>query len=340
MLSFNNDYSEGAHPKILDALINTNFLQTVGYGLDEFCEKAKKTIKNKIKYENCDIYFISGGTQTNTIAISHTLKPYEAVIACKTGHISIHETGAIESTGHKVIEVNGKNFKITKQEILEVLERHCDNHTVKPKMVYISNTTELGTHYTKNEIIEIYNLCKENNLYLYIDGARLSSALTVANNDMLIEDYPKYCDMFYIGGTKCGALFGEALIVVNDELKKEMDYTIKQKGGLFAKGRLLGIQFDELFKDNLYMELGKHSNNMAMKIKEALVRLGFKLFSDSYSNQIFVSMTKEQIEKISKEVICSWENKDENGNSVVRFVTSWATKEEDVDKLISLLETL
>lgn len=340
MISFNNDYSEGAHERILQALVKTNYEQTTGYGTDEYTAQARELLRKKIACSDADIYFLSGGTQTNTIALSHILKPYEAVISCASGHIATHETGAIESTGHKVIEMPGKNFKLREQDILKALAEHTDNHMVKPKAVYISNTTEMGTHYTKNEIAALSKLCREKNLYLYIDGARLASALAVEGNDLSLEDYAKYADLFYIGGTKCGLLFGEALIVVNDKLKEDLDYTIKQRGGLFAKGRLLGVQFLEMFQDDLYIELGRHANKMATKIKKAMLDMGYKEFSDSLTNQQFFSMTAEQIEKLSKEVVCSWKNKDENGNLVVRFVTSWTTKEEDVDKLIEILKNI
>lgn len=338
MLSFNNDYSEGAHKRIIDMLEKTNMEQTTGYGTDPYTLEAKKIIKEKFDCKDADIYFISGGTQTNTIAISNILKPYEAVIACKSGHISKHETGAIEATGHKIIEMQGKNFKLTKEDIYEALEEHTDNHMVKPKLVYISNPTELGTLYSLEELKILREVCDKNNLYLYLDGARMASALTSIKNDIQIEDYAKYCDMFYIGGTKCGILFGEALVVVNEKLKDGFDFTIKQRGGLFAKGRLLGVQFLGIFKDNLYLHLGEHSNKMAAKIKDAMLSYGFKEFTTSYTNQLFFIMTKEQIEKLQKKVVCSFEKYGEL--LVVRFVTSWATKEEDVDELIEFLKTI
>lgn len=263
MLNFKNDYSEGACSEVLEALVKTNYEQTVGYGEDEYCEEARNLIKENINYSNADIYFLVGGTQANTTVISHSLKPYEAGIACKTGHISIHETGAIEATGHKIIEVDGIDGKLTPDLILNELRKHEDHHMVKPKMVYISNTTEIGTVYTKSELENISKVCKDNNLYLYLDGARLASALTSEKCDINLEDYPKYCDVFYIGGTKCGLLFGEAVVIINDEIKKEFQFSVKQKGGLFAKGRLLGVQFATLFKNDLYYRIGVHSNKMA-----------------------------------------------------------------------------
>lgn len=345
MLSFNNDYSEGAHPKILEALVKTNLNSTVGYGEDEFSSEAKEVIRKKIACETADIYFLVGGTQTNTIAISHTLKPYEAVIACETGHIAVHETGAIEATGHKVIVMRGKNFKLRPEDIELALERHTDHHMVKPKIVYISNSTELGTIYSKKELKAISDVCKKNNLYLYLDGARISSALTAEGADLKLKDYAKYCDMFYLGGTKSGLLFGEALVIVNDELKKDIQFSIKQKGGLLAKGRLLGVQFLEMFKTNLFEEIGSHMNEMAKKIKEAFIAKGIDLVVKSNTNQIFVYLTAEQIKKLKKKVVFaaddfSGDEIDRKGFKIARFVTSWATTTEDVKKLEDIIKKL
>lgn len=345
MLSFNNDYSEGAHPKILEALVKTNLDSTVGYGEDEFSSEAKEVIRKKIACETADIYFLVGGTQTNTIAISHTLKPYEAVIACETGHIAVHETGAIEATGHKVIVMRGKNFKLRAEDIELALERHTDHHMVNPKMVYISNSTELGTIYSKKELKAISDVCKKNNLYLYLDGARISSALTAEGTDLKLKDYAKYCDMFYLGGTKSGLLFGEALVIVNDELKKDIQFSIKQKGGLLAKGRLLGVQFLEMFKANLFEEIGSHMNEMAKKIKEAFIAKGIDLVVKSNTNQVFVYLTAEQIKKLKKKVIFaaddfSGDEIDRKGFKIARFVTSWATTIEDVKKFKDIIKKL
>lgn len=343
MLNFLNDYSAGAHSQILDALIKTNMLESDGYGEDEFSSEAREVIKKKIKNSEANIYLISGGTQTNLIAISHILKPYEAVIACNTAHISVHETGAIEATGHKIIQVKGKEYKITPEEIIFECQRHSDHHMVKPRMVYISNSTEMGTVYTKSEIEEIRKVCDEYNLFLFLDGARLSSALAVETNDLKLEDYSKYFDIFYIGGTKCGLLFGEALIVNNKEINKGIEYTIKQKGGLFAKGRLLGVQFLEMFKENLYEDLAKHSNKMAMIIKNSLIKKGFELVVDTYTNQVFVKMNDRQIEKLSQYVkfsIFPPESIEDEEFKIVRFVTSWSTKEDDVNKFVEIIELI
>ncbi len=340
MLFFLNDYSEGTHPQILDVLLKTNNEQTKGYSEDKYSNEAREIIKKKIECENADIHFMVGGTQTNLTVISHILKPYEAVIACKTGHIAVHECGAIEATGHRILEVEGKDFKITAEEIERELENNVGCHMVKPKMVYISNTTEMGTTYSKKELEEISKVCRKNDLYLFLDGARLASALAAENSDLELKDYAKYCDVFYLGGTKSGLLFGEAVIVVNDKLKENFDFSIKQRGGLLAKGRLLGLQFRELFKDNLYFELGEHSNKMALKIKKALLERGIDLVSDSYSNQIFIYVTKEQMEKLATQVHFDNDFTSDREEKIVRFVTSWATKEEDVDKLIEVIKNL
>lgn len=338
MLSFKNDYSEGACPEVLEALNKTNYEQTIGYGEDEYCQEAKNLIRKNINSPNADIYFLIGGTQANTTVISHCLKPYEAVIACKTGHISIHETGAIEATGHKIIEVEGIDGKLTPDLILNELRKHEDHHMVKPKMVYVSNTTEIGTVYTKSELENISKVCKDNNLYLFLDGARLASALACEKCDINLEDYPKYCDVFYIGGTKNGLLFGEAIVIINNEIKKDFQFSIKQKGGLLAKGRLLGVQFLTLFKNDLYYRIGAHSNKMALKIKNAFIKKGIKLATDSYTNQVFVDLSPEQIKQLEKNVIFSVEFFGIGESQSSRFVTSWATKEEDVGKFVKIIE--
>ncbi len=256
---FTNDYSEGAHINILNALVESNLNQEIGYGNDSFCEEAKKLIKAKIKNENADIHFVSGGTQANLIIISSALRPHEAIIAASTGHINVHETGAIEATGHKICTVETEDGKLSVEHIKSVLENHSDEHMVKPKMVFISNSTELGTIYKKAELEEISKFCKENNLYLHLDGARLGSALTSRDNDLTLDELSSLVDIFYIGGTKNGALLGEAIVINNDRLKEDFRYHIKQKGAMLAKGKVLGIQFVELFKNDLFFELANHA---------------------------------------------------------------------------------
>ena len=337
MYSFANDYSEGAHENILNGLINSNFKQSTGYGLDEYCEEAKVILKKVLKNDKIDIHFIPGGTQTNLICISSFLKQHEAAIAAETGHIATHETGAIEACGHKVITVNSNDGKLSKEMIEKILKIHNDEHMVKPKLVYISNATEIGTIYTKDELASLYHYCKEKKLLLFIDGARMGSAITSDANDLELSDLVNLCDAFYIGGTKNGALFGEALVICNDILKEDFRYNIKQKGALLAKGRLLGIQFIELFKDGLFFDLAKHANEMASLLQEALVNEGYNLLIKSPTNQIFPIIPNSAIEKLRENYNFNiWEEYDEN-NTVVRLVTSWAT---DKDKVLSFIEDL
>lgn len=335
MYSFKNDYSEGAHPRILEALINCNLQQSEGYGEDEFTEEAIKLIKEKIRRNDVDVHLLVGGTQTNLTAISAFLRPHEAVIAAKTGHVLVHETGAIESTGHKVISVDVEDGKLTKAHIEKVLEEHTDEHMVKPKLVYISNSTEIGTIYKKEELEELSQACKEHDLYFYLDGARLGSALCSKENNMKIHELAQLVDAFYIGGTKGGALMGEALVICKDSLKIDFRYHIKQKGALLAKGRLLGIQFEELFKDNLYFDLAGHANNMAEILKEGIEGLGYNFMINSTSNQIFPILPNKLIGKLEeKYLFIIWEKIDEE-NSAIRLVTSWATDERMVLEFIS-----
>ena len=336
MISFKNDYSEFAHPNILKRMLDEENNQYVGYGLDEISENAKNKIKSYIN-KNVDIHFLVGGTQTNKTVIDHILRPYQAVIACDTGHVNVHETGAIEATGHKVIAVNGKNGKLTVEAIKEAYYAHTDEHMVMPKMVYISNSTELGTIYTKIELESISLLCKRLGLYLFLDGARLAVALTSDSNDLSLNDIASLTDIFYIGGTKNGALLGEAVVIVNEKLKENFRYAVKQNGGLYAKGFVAGVQFDELFKDDLYFEMGRHANEMALKLKKGLTELGVKFAFDSYTNQQFPIFSSDMIEYIGKRF--QFELWGQNGNDVtIRLVTSWATKEAYVDQFIKYIK--
>lgn len=339
MYSFINDYSEGAHESILNALVESNLKQSTGYGLDEYCESAKDILKNVLKNNEIDIHFIPGGTQVNLISISSFLRQHEAAIAANNGHIAVHETGAIEATGHKVITVDSDDGKLTVDKIEKVLKVHTDEHMVKPRLVFISQATEIGTIYKKQEIAELYSYCKENDLLLYIDGARIASAITSKESDLQLSDFVNLCDAFYIGGTKNGALFGEALVICNDSLKKDFRYNIKQKGALLAKGRLLGIQFIELFKDNLFFDLANHANEMAKLIQDALIENNYKLLIKSSTNQIFPILKNTDLERLSKKYsFAIWEEYDEN-HTVIRICTSWATDKEKVLELIEDLKT-
>lgn len=340
MYSFTNDYSEGAHESILKALLDSNLKQSSGYGLDEYSEKAKDILKNVLKSEKIDIHFIPGGTQVNLICISSFLKQYEAAIAADTGHIAVHETGAIEACGHKVITAPSNDGKLTVDKIEKILKIHTDEHMVKPKLVYISNATEIGKIYKKQELIDLYTYCREKNLLFFIDGARMGSAITSEENDLQLCDLVNLCDAFYIGATKNGALFGEALVICNDSLKEDFRYNIKQKGALLAKGRLLGIQFMELFKDDLFFNLAKHANEMAALIQDALIEENYKLLIKSPTNQIFPILPNSSIEKLrEKYSFNTWEEYDEN-HTVIRLVTSWATEKDKVLDFINDLRNL
>ena len=338
MYSFLNDYSEGAHPEVLKALLETNEVQTVGYGLDEYCDLARKTIQEKIG-RSADVHFLVGGTQTNATFISYVLKDYQAVIACDEGHINVHETGAVEAMGNKVLVKPHQNGKLTVDMVEKILEEHTDEHMVMPKMIYISQTTELGTYYTVEEMQALYKVAKDNNLYLFIDGARLGSALALEDAPTL-KQMATLCDAFYIGGTKLGALFGEALVILNDDLKADFRYQIKQKGAMLAKGRLLGVQFHALLKDDLYVEIGRHENKMAAMLREAFIKKGFNVFLPSSTNIIFVDLTNEMIEKLSEHFLFAPMYKLDENTRRARFVTSWATKEEEVLKFVKFVEEM
>lgn len=334
MYSFKNDYSEGAHPNILKALMESNMEQTEGYGEDEYTKEAIELLKDKFKCNKAHIHLLCGGTQTNLTVISAFLKSHEAVIAANTGHILVHETGAIEATGHKVISVKVEDGKLNSDHIKMVLEEHTDEHMVKPKMVYISNPTEIGSIYKKQELKDLSDFCKNNNLLLYIDGARLGSALCSRENDIEPSDLPEFADAFYIGGTKNGALIGEALVICKDNLNEDFRFHIKQKGGLLAKGKLIGIQFLELFKNDIYFDLARHANEMAALIKGEIDNCGYKYLVDSPSNQIFPILPNKAIEKLQEKYsFYIWQKIDEE-NSAIRLVTSWATNKDVVEQFI------
>lgn len=335
LYNFKNDYSEGAHPNILNKLLETNLVQQSGYGEDEYSNQAKELLKQKIGNTDAEVYFVSGGTLANLLVISSLLQLHEAVISAKTGHIYTHETGAIEATGHRVITVDTKDGKLKPSDLEKVLQEYALRpHVVKPKMVYISNSTEIGTIYQKTELQELSEYCKSKDLLLFLDGARLGHALTAVDNTLKLEDIAKLTDVFYIGGTKNGALLGEAIVFNNPNLAPEFDYVLKQKGALLAKGRILGIQFLELFKDDLYFNLAKHANQMAQKISEAIKEEGYSFLTESTTNQIFPFLPKELIDKLSqKYLFYEWKAIDEN-TSAIRLITSWATEESKVEEFI------
>ena len=339
MILFNSDYTEGAHPRILERLIETNREQTTGYGEDAYCEAAREAIRKVCDAPEADVHFLVGGTQANFTVISSALKPYQGVLCADTGHINVHETGAVEACGHKVLALPGKDGKITAEQIRNAHDLHWSDesheHIAQPKMVYISHPTELGTLYTKGELEEIGRVCRECGLYLFLDGARLGYGLMAPGTDVTIADIAKICDVFYIGGTKVGALFGEAVVIMNPQLKPDFRYCIKQKGGMLAKGRLLGIQFLELFRDGLYFEIAKHAIDMAMILKEGLKEKGYSFFMDSVTNQQFIMIEDEKLEKIREKYGVTYQQRYDETHSVIRLCTSWATTEENVRSLLA-----
>lgn len=328
MRSFKNDYTETAHPRILQALLDTNLEQDEGYGCDSHSQNAVRLIKERLGDDprNMDVHLLCGGTQANLTALSAFLRPHEAVVAAETAHICVHETGAIEATGHKIVTVPGAEGKVLPSQVQRVLDIHGnDEHMVKPRLVKISNSTEIGSVYTLEELEDLSRFCREKDLLLYADGARLGSALVSEGNRVTLADMYRLTDAFYIGGTKNGALLGEALVIRNDSLKKDFRYHIKQKGGLLAKGRVLGLQFEELFKDDLFFELAKHANEMARYIAAAVAKAGYSFLTEPASNQIFPILPNALIEKLQKNwAFYVWEKTDEN-RSAIRVVTSWAT---------------
>jgi len=342
MIRFECDYAEGAHPRILERLIETNFEQTKCYGMDEYCANARGLIRGLCECESADVHFLVGGTQTNTTVIASILRPHQGVLSATTGHINAHETGAIESTGHKVITLPAENGKLTAAQVEQAYAEHWNDanheHVVQPGMVYISNSTEGGTIYTRQELQALSDVCRKHGLPLFLDGARLGYALAAEGNDLKLADIARLCDVFYIGGTKVGALFGEAVVITNDALKRDFRYLMKQRGGMLAKGRLLGLQFETLFRDGLYFSISRHAVEMAMMIRDAFRRKNIPFYCESPTNQQFPILTNEQASALSEKYAFElWTRIDEN-HSVVRFCTSWATREEDVQELISSLE--
>lgn len=340
MIEFQCDYAEGAHPLIMERLVSTNMVQTPGYGMDIYSDEARSLIQEACECEDADVQFLVGGTQTNTTVISAVLRPYQGVLAAASGHINVHESGAIEATGHKVLALPcGRDGKITAEQIQLAYESHMQDanaeHMVQPGLVYISNPTENGAIYYKKELEAISHVCHSCGLPLFVDGARLGYGLMADDNDVTLADMARLCDVFYIGGTKVGALFGEAVVITAPEIKKNFRYMIKQKGGMLAKGRLLGLQFLVLFEDGLYWKISRHAIKMAMKLKAALKECGYTFYADVSTNQQFPIMPNDILDKLSQKYSYSfWEKIDEN-HSAVRFCTSWATIEENIDALIS-----
>lgn len=337
---FRDDYSEGCHPNILRALQETNLEQQIGYGNDEYSIAAKSLIKAQLNNQDADIYFVSGGTQANLITISASLKPYEAVVSAHTGHINLHEAGAIEATGHKVEMVDTPDGKLDVSRISRFLDQIGDVNSVQPKMVYISNTTEMGTFYNRAELTALSNFCRTNGWYLFLDGARLPLALTAKGNDLNLKDIAELTDVFYIGGTKNGALLGEAIVVTNPELKKGFNYNLKQKGALLAKGRVLGVQFRELFHNNLIFELASIANERALAMVPTIERLGYRFMVPPCSNQLFPILPYPIIDGLAKKYLFhTWQKIDEQ-HAAIRLMTSWATPTTACDQFLNDLEQL
>lgn len=329
--SFQNDYSEGACKEVLEALVKTNYEQNVGYGLDKHCLNATKLIKKAIKHDDVDIHYVTGGTPCNVLAIS-LLRAHEAVICCTNGHINTHETGAVEATGHKIIQTKAHDGKVCPKDIEEVVKNHPDEHMVKPKMVFISNPSEYGTIYSKKELKEISKVCKKNGLYLYLDGARLGACLTSKENDLTLKDICDLTDMFYIGGTKNGALLGEAMVIKNNDLKQDFRYFLKQKCSMLAKSKVIGTEFEALFTDDVYLKNAKNAVETAQALKAVFTKHKIKQFIDSSTNQIFPIIDNDLYKKISKKYLTEVWGKYDEHSQVIRFVCSWYTPMEVIDK--------
>ena len=340
-LNFSSDYMEGAHPAIIRRLVETNMAQTAGYGLDEFSESARNKIRIECSSPDADVFFLVGGTQANAVVIDAILKPYQGVLAANTGHISTHEAGAIECSGHKVFTVYSEDGKISADQI----SQYCGNywsdanheHMVMPGMVYISQPTEYGTIYSLAELTEISKVCRQYNMSLYLDGARLTYALACDKNDVYLKDIARLCDALYIGGTKCGALFGEAVVFPKHDYVPHFFTIIKQHGALLAKGRITGIQFDTLFTDNLYFKIGKSTIEAADDIRKALLEKGYHLSFNSPTNQIFVTLDNDQLNRITSKVELGFWEKIDDDHTVMRIATSWATQPDAVKALIQIL---
>jgi len=344
MIYFNNDYSEGCHEKVLEALVKTNMVQTMGYGEDEYCAAAAEKIKTLCGREDAAVHFLVGGTQTNLTVIDAALRPHQGALCPVGGHINVHETGAVEATGHKVLTVPSDDGKITAQQVRQVVEAHrADSsfeHMVQPKLVYISNPTEYGTLYTLAELEALHGTCKDLGLYLFLDGARLGYGLVAEGYDVTLADVARLTDVFYIGGTKVGALFGEAVVITNEALKEDFRYLIKQHGGMLAKGRLLGVQFDALMTNDLYFGIASHAVKLADQLRATFDEIGAPYLVPGITNQVFPILSDKLLEKLSEEFCFTEMERVSDTHRAVRFCTSWATSQENVDKLCQKLRQL
>ncbi len=335
---------EGAHPSIIGKLSETNLLHTVGYGSDEFSQEARSLIRKACNAPGAEVQFLVGGTQTNAVVSDCVLEKWQGVIAADSGHVAVHEAGAIEFTGHKVLTLKGESGKLTAAAVDSYISDFYRDanwtHMVEPGMVYISQPTELGTMYSKKELSELSDVCRRRKIPLFVDGARLAYALGSAENDVSLEDLARLSDVFYIGGTKCGALFGEAVVVPEPSLIPHFLTQIKQHGALLAKGRIAGIQFAELFKNSLYLELGKAADAFALQIQDALERAGYRLYFRSPTNQVFFVIENEKLKSLGEKVLYGFLEKYDESHTVIRFCTSWATTQKDVDSLLEVIRTM
>ena len=344
MIYFNNDYAEGCHENVLQALIRTNNEQTPGYSEDKYCAAAAAKIRKLCGREDVAVHFLVGGTQTNLTVIDAALRPHQGALCADSGHINVHETGAVEATGHKVLPMPSVDGKINADQVKKAVLLHradgAFEHIVQPKLVYISHPTELGTLYTLSELEALSAVCKELGLYLFMDGARLGYGLMASGTDVTMADIARLCDVFYIGGTKVGALFGEAAVIANPALKEDFRYIIKQHGGMLAKGRLLGVQFDALMEDDLYFKISAHADSMADKIRACLAELNIPCLVGGITNQIFPILPDSVLEELAKTICFTEMERVDESHRCIRFCTSWATPEENVQTLISELRRL
>lgn len=346
MILFQNDYNQACHPQILKKITEHAFTPMPGYGEDPICEHAADLIRKACENNDLSVHFLVGGTQTNLTVIASALKPYQAVIAPSSGHISEHETGAIEATGHKIIELPSSDGKLRPEQIEQVMLNHLAGngpgreHTPQPKMVYISDSTEYGTVYSLEELEALGTVCKKNGLYLFLDGARLGYALMAKENNASIADVARICDVFYIGGTKAGTMFGEAVVIRNSILAEDFRYMIKQRGGMLAKGWLLGLQFEALFENGLYFDIGRTANQFADQIRETLVQLKYPLTVDCGTNQVFAVMPDSVLDILAEEFVFTEMGRADKMHRTVRFCTSWSTTQEQVDALCCKIKEL
>lgn len=344
MIYFNNDYSEGCHEKVLQALNATNMEQTMGYGEDAYCAAAAAKIRAKCGREDIAVHFLVGGTQANLTVIDAALRPHQGALGADTAHIHVHETGAVEATGHKVLWVPHHQGKITAQQVRQTVREHYASssfeHTVQPKLVYISQPTELGTLYTLRELEDLSAACRELGLYLFVDGARLGYGLSARGNDVTMQDLARLCDVFYIGGTKVGALFGEAVVICHPALQEDFRYLIKQHGGMLAKGRLLGVQFGVLMDNDLYEQIAARADRLADRLRTALHALDVPFLVESTTNQLFPILPDAVLEELTKTYVFSEQERVDEAHRAVRFCTSWATRPENVEQLCADLQRL